>query len=126
MGKGQQVLFSRPMDKILKSSGVDTIKTPFRAPNANAHAERYVLNCRQDCLNHLIIFGLNRLQYVLDCYVSYFNNHRPHQGIGNVIPGEYNLPAKRQGGNVLSNITAGNVIKKDFLGGLLKSYQRVA
>ena len=119
-------LYPEDMDSILKSSGVGTIKTPFQAPNANAHAERYVLNCRRDCLNHLLIFGLNRLQYVLDCYVSYFNEHRPHQGIGNIIPAEYNMPAKRQGGIMLSNVTTRNVARKDFLGGLLKSYRRAA
>ena len=119
-------LYPEGMDAILKSSGVDTVKTPFQAPNANAHAERYVLNCRRDCLNHLLIFGLNRLQYVLDCYVSYYNEHRPHQGIGNIIPAEYNMPAKRQGGIMPSNATVGNVIRKDFLGGLLKSYQKAA
>ena len=125
--RDNDMLYPEGMDAILKSSGVDTIKTPFQAPNANAHAERYVLNCRRDCLNHLLIFGLDRLQYVLDCYVSYFNEHRPHQGIGNSIPCEYNLPAKRQGGSMPSNATAGrNVIRKDFLGGLLKSYQKAA
>jgi hypothetical protein len=114
------------MDAILKSSGVDTIKTPFHAPNANAHAERYVLNCRRDCLNHLLIFGLSRLQYVLDCYSLFYNEHRPHQGIGNRISGEYNLPAKRQGSRMSLKITSRNIARKDFLGGLLKSYQKAA
>ena len=119
--------YAYSIDAILKSSGVDTIKTPFHAPNANAHAERYVLNCRRDCLNHLLIFGLSRLQYVLDCYSLFYNEHRPHQGIGNSIPCEYNLPAKRQGGSTPSNATAGrNITRKDFLGGLLTSYQKAA
>lgn len=83
-------LYPEDMDTILKFSGVDTIKTPFQAPNANSHAERYVLSCKRDCLNHLLIFGLNRLQYVVDYYTSYFNEHRPHQGIGNKIPAKYN------------------------------------
>ena len=102
-------LYPDDMDVVLGSS-VDIVKIPFKAPNANAYAERYVLICRRDCLNHLLIFGLDRLQYVLDCYVSYFNEHRPHQGIGNIIPDEYNLPAKRQGGRVRVNLKAGNVI----------------
>ena len=118
-------LYPKDMDAILKSSGIDTIKTPFQAPNANAHAERYVLNCRRDCLNHLLIFGLDRLQYVLDCYVSYFNEHRPHQGIDNRIPSEYHM-SKRQGSHMPLQIKVRNVTRKDFLGGLLKSYQIAA
>jgi hypothetical protein len=74
------------MDAILKASGVGTIKTPYQAPNANAHAERFVLRCKRECLNHLLVFGLNRLQCIVDCYTLYFNEHRPHQGIANNIP----------------------------------------
>ena len=113
------------MDTILKSFGVDTVKTPFQAPNANAHAERYVLNCKKECLNHLLIFGLNKLQHVIDCYTSYFNEHRPHQGIGNQIPFKYNTIDEQQGDKMrLKNVS--NIARKDFLGGLLKSYRRAA
>ena len=119
-------LYPEDMDAILKSSGVDTVKTPFQAPNANAHSERYVLSCKKECLNHLLIFGLDRLQHVVDCYTSYFNEHRPHQGIANNIPAEYNIPNKQQGGSMLLNVTARNIARKDFLGGLLKSYYRAA
>ena len=114
------------MDVILESSGVDTITTPFQAPNANAHSERYVLSCKRNCLNHLLIFGLSRLQYVVDCYTVFFNEHRSHQGICNRIPAEYNMTAKRQGDGMPGNITVRNVIRKDFLGGLLISYRRAA
>lgn len=124
--RDNDMLYPDEMDAILKSSGVDTVKTPFGAPNANAHAERYVLNCKRDCLNHLLVFGLNRLQNILDCYTSYFNEHRPHQGIGNRIPAKYHMPAKRQSGNMPLNVKTRNVVRKDFLGGLLKSYKRVA
>lgn len=124
--RDNDMLYPEEMDAILRSSGLDTVKTPFQAPNANAHAERYVLSCKKECLNHLLIFGLNRLQHVVDCYASFFNDHRPHQGIDNQIPAEYNMTDKRQGCSVSSNITARNVARKDFLGGLLKSYQKAA
>lgn len=74
----------------------------------------------------MLIFGLNRFQHVVDCYTSYFNEHRPHQGIDNNIPAEYNMTDKRQGGSVPVNLSARDVARKDFLGGLLKSYRRVA
>jgi putative transposase len=119
-------LYSEDMKGILSSSGIDTVKTPFRAPNANAHAERYVLSCKRDCLNHFLIVGLDRLQHVVDCYSSFFNEHRPHQGIENTIPNEFNKSGRRQGGSVHTNLSVRNVTRKDFLGGLLKSYRRVA
>ncbi len=116
-------LYPEDMDAILGSS-VDIVKTPFRAPNANSHAERYVLSCKTECLNHFVVFGLNRLQYVVDCYTSYFNERRPHQGIGNRIPAEYNVNDERRGG--IMSFQARNIFRKDSLGGLLKSYSRNA
>ena len=114
-------------DSLLETFNVKAIKTPLQAPNANAHAERFVLSVKNECLNHLLIFGLNRLQYVLDCYACYFNEHRPNQGICNKIPAKYNKTSKQwQGSYKFSNVSLKNIVRKDFLGGLLKSYQRAA
>jgi len=117
-------LYPKDMDAILGSS-VYIIKIPFVAPNANSYAERYVLSCKSECLNHLVIFGLNRLQYTVDLYTSYFNDCRPHQGIGNKIPAEYHS-ARQQGVSISSNPSVRSIVRKDFLGGLLKSYSRIA
>jgi putative transposase len=117
-------LYPDDMDVVLGSS-VDIVKIPFKAPNANAYAERYVLSSKEECLNHLVIFGLNRLQYVVDCYSSYYNECRPHQGIGNKIPAEYHS-AGQQGVSSSSTPSVRSIVRKDFLGGLLKSYSRIA
>ena len=80
-------------------------------------------------LYYLIVdfaMGYDRLQHVVDCYTSYYNELRPHQGIGNRIPVEYNLTDKRQGGSMSKNLSTGNIVRKDFLGGLLKSYRRAS
>jgi len=85
-----------------------------------------VLSCKTDRLNHLLIFGINQLQRVVDCYALFFNEHRPHQGIGNNIPTEYNKLDEHQIRNMPLIISTRNVTRKDFLGGLLKSYQKAA
>jgi hypothetical protein len=103
---------------------VSTVKAPYQAPNANAHSERYVRSCKNECLNHLLIFGLNRLQYVVDRYASYFNDHRPHQGLGNKVPAEYGSSIKQLGSGEPFRLN--HVVCRNFLGGLLKSYQRAA
>ena len=41
--------FSRAFDEVFRSEGVEIIRTPFRAPNANAFAERWVGTVRRDC-----------------------------------------------------------------------------
>lgn len=123
--RDNDMLYPEGMDTILKLSGVDTVRTPFQAPNANSHAERYVLSCKKECLNHLVILGLNRLQYIVDCYGSFYNERRPHQGIGNKIPSKYHTAGQR-GVRSPVNPSVGSVIRKDFLGGLLKSYSNAA
>jgi transposase InsO family protein len=47
--------FSRSFDDVFKSEGVEIIRTPFRAPQANAFAERWVGTVRRDCLDWLLI-----------------------------------------------------------------------
>ena len=123
--RDNDMLYPEGMATILKLSGADTIKTPFQAPNANSHAERYVLSCKRECLNHLVIFGLNRLQYVVDCYSSFYNERRPHQGIGNKIPAEYNMTGQQRAISSLNPLVR-SVVRKASLGGLLKSYSRNA
>ena len=124
--RDNDMLYPEDIDRILKSSGVDTVKTPFAAPNANANAEKFVQSCKSECLNHLLIFGLNRLQHVIYSYTDFFNEHRPHQGIDNKISAKYDAMFGRQESSLPFNSNTMSVIRRDFLGGLLKSYHKAA
>ena len=119
--------YPQDFDAFLKSAGIETVKTPFRASNANPVAERWCLSLRVEALNHLILFGVNHLQHVPDEYRPFFNKHRPHQGISNTIPEQFKTettdkPAKTND----PQRPAGEVEGQEFLGGLLKSYSRKA
>jgi putative transposase len=118
--------YSEGFDELLKNIGIEPVKTPYQAPNANAFAERWIRSLREECLNHLIIFGLDRLQYVLDQYKDYFNQHRPHQGIGNRIPARIGRDMEGDQTILDKSNGAGSVQYKQFLGGLLKSYSQKA
>jgi putative transposase len=50
--------FTHAFDAFVRSEGVRVIRTPVRAPNANAHMERWVGSVRRECLDRLLI--LNR------------------------------------------------------------------
>jgi Integrase core domain len=57
------------------------VKTPVRAPRANAFAERWVGTVRRECLDHVLIFGRRHLQRVLHAYAEHYNGARPHRSI---------------------------------------------
>ena len=74
----------------------------------------------------MLIVGLNRLQHVLDTYRYYFNGHLPHQGIDNRVPDEYNRKQNLEKNWRYFRFMYKAVVKKEFVGGLLKSYRRAA
>jgi len=118
-------LLAWDFDAVLTGAEAKVVKTPFRVPDANAHAERWVGSVTGECLDHLILFGMSSLQRALRSYRDFFNGHRPHQGIGNRIP------ERRASGE--PDQTCAEPRKKEsavecqqFLGGLLNSYCRQA
>ena len=42
---------------LMKAAGIELIKMPFQAPNANAHAERFVRSNKEECLDRMMLFG---------------------------------------------------------------------
>jgi putative transposase len=73
--------FSRAFDDVFRSEGAEVLLTPVRAPNANAHAERWIRTVRAECLDWLLIVGRGHLEQVLRVYVQHYNAHRPHRAL---------------------------------------------
>jgi Integrase core domain len=69
--------FGGAFDEVFRSEGMKVIRTPVRAPNANAHAERLVRTVRSDCLDRILVVGRRQLERVLGVYVRHYNEH-PH------------------------------------------------
>jgi transposase InsO family protein len=109
--------FSAAFDEVFRSEGARVIRTPIQAPNANAHAERWVRTVRGECLDWLLIFGRRQLERVLRIDVEHYNRRRPHRtldlhapdSIGSLVP----LPRARPR----------TVRRRDLLGGLLHEYE---
>jgi putative transposase len=107
--------FPPAFDTVFATEGVEVIRTPYRAPNANAHAERWIRSARAECLDHLLIASEAHLRRVLAEYVTYYNLARPHQGLEQRCPVALATPARD-----------GPVRRRDRLGGLLHDYYREA
>ncbi len=68
--------FSRAFDAIFHDEGATVIRTPLRAPNANAHIERWVGSLGRECLDRILIFNRRQLERVLRVYLR---QPRPHR-----------------------------------------------
>jgi hypothetical protein len=73
--------FSRAFDAIFRSEGIEIVRTPIQAPNANADAERWVGSVRRECLDRLLIFGRRQLEHVLRVHIHHFNQQRPRRAL---------------------------------------------
>ena len=111
--------FTRSFDDVLRSEGANVLITPVQAPNANAHAERWVRTVRAECLDWLLITGRGHLEQVLRVYVDHYNVHRPHRAL------RLEPPVSLAGPTVISENRRG-VHRRDRLGGLLHEYHRQA
>ena len=73
--------FTAAFDAVFAGADIRIIRTPIRAPRANAIAERFIGTLRRECLDHLLITGPRHLDVVLREYVQHFNAHRPHRSL---------------------------------------------
>jgi putative transposase len=114
--------FPGAFDALLGSESIKVIRTPVRAPNANAHMERWVGSVRRECLDRLLILGRRQLEHILRVYVRHYNRQRPHRAL-DLKPPDASTP---------SSVTAGaappplRVDRRDLLGGLIHEYELAA
>jgi putative transposase len=111
--------FCRSVDDVFRSEGADVVVTPVQAPNANAHAERWVRTVRGECLDWLLIVGRRHLDRVLRVYVEHSNQHRPHRAL------RLEPPDPAGSGGIAEDHPA-QVHRRDLLGGLLHEHRRAA
>ena len=105
--------------RVAQTSRIEILKTPYKAPRANAICERFLGSVRRECLDHLLILHEKQLQRVLGAYVHYFNRVRPHQGIKQQIPEPNVAP-------ISPDHEGGRVISFPVLGGLHHDYRKSA
>lgn len=122
-GKGPKYLirdrdskYGTQFSAVAVSSGIKELRTPYRTPQANGVCERFMGSLRRECLDHVLIHDDRYLEWVTKEYTSYFNQERPHQGIGQRIPNQHDLTRSKP--------TRGQITSRAILGGLHHSYSR--
>jgi putative transposase len=110
--------FTVTFDHVFTTIDIRIIKTPVRAPRANAIAERFVGTIRRELLDRLLILNQRHAAAALRAFKRHYNHHRPHRALGQAAPLRP-LPAAPP--------TAVNTVRRhDRFGGLIHEYQHVA
>jgi putative transposase len=112
--------FTASFDAVFSAEGIRIIKTPVRAPRANAVAERFVGTVRREGLDRVLVFGRRHLEAVLAEYLAHYNTHRPHRSLHQRAP--------RPAGDAvpIASVDASQIQRTDVLGGLIHEYRLAA
>jgi transposase InsO family protein len=114
-------IYSVELDSGLKSLGIGVLRTPFRAPQANAFCERLIGTIRRECLDFLIPLNERHVRRILKEWVTHYNQGRPHASLGPGIPDGWGHQEFESFGHRIP--TGYQVATKAILGGLHHEYR---
>jgi transposase InsO family protein len=110
--------FPRAFDALLGGEKIKVIRTPIRAPNANAHMERWVGSIRRECLDRLLIVSRRQLEHVLRIYIRHYNERRPHRSL--------DLRPPASSAHSPASPVSLQIVRRDLLGGVIHEYEPAA
>ncbi len=110
--------YFRAFDEVFSSEGLRVVKTPIRAPNANAFAERAIRTVKTEGTDLVLFLGRRHLDRFLAGYAAHYNSHRPHRGI--------DLHAPETIDAVSEPVPIDRIERRRVLGGLINEYHERA
>src|SRR5438067_1756672 len=63
--------FTDRFDDLFRSEGIEVVRTPFRAPQANGVAERFVCTVHSECFDRLLTLNQQHLERVLQAFIEH-------------------------------------------------------
>lgn len=114
--------FPRPFDEVLKDAGIEVVLSEVRMPRMNSIMERWVQTCRRELLDRTLIWNQRHLLHTLREFETFYNEHRPHQGLANARP-RHSLPAPIEDPDRIAHL---DIRRRARLGGTLHEYQHAA
>ena len=109
--------FTDGFDDVFRNDGIEVVRTPYRAPQADGVAERFVRTARSECFDRLLILNQQHLQRTVAVFVDHYNGHRPHRALSLAPPD--GRPATLASAD-------DRVLRRDRLGGVVHEYARSA
>ena len=118
-------VYSRELNRSVEHMALRVIKTPYRSPQANSICERAIGTIRRECLDHMIPLTENHLKIILEEWVSYYNQGRPHSSLGPGIPEPASCPPRPLQEKRHHLDDDKKVVSRPVLNGLHHDYQLV-
>ncbi|MFD8386216.1 integrase core domain-containing protein [Streptomyces sp. NPDC059679] len=112
--------YTDAFDAVFQAEDIEIIKSPVRAPKANAHCERVIGTVRREVLDHILILGEAHARQVLAEYQRHYNTHRPHRARRQLPPQAHEQPPPALGP------TSRQALRTRILGGLINEYRYAA
>lgn len=116
-------IFSDEVDQTVENLGLKVLRTPVRAPQANAYCERLIGTMRRECLDFLIALGEKHLRTILHEWVRHYNHGRPHRSLGPGLPIATAQPTQFSQIDRHEIPRGWRVMKKSILSGLHHEYR---
>ena len=110
--------YTAVFDEVFTSEGIEILRSPPRAPRANAYAERWVRTARRECLDRMLIYNPTHLWAVLGEFIAHYNEHRPHQS-------RDQLPPDATDSTAIGRDSA-RVRRRTVVSGLINEYSQAA
>ena len=114
--RDNDAIYGKEFRTKVEAMGMEEVKITPYSPWQNPFAERVIGSIRRECLDHMIILGESHLRRVMQEYVDYYHESRPHQSL------DRNAPVPRE----IESPSEGEVISIPHLGGLHHRYARAA
>src|SRR5262249_34101955 len=114
-------IYSEGVDRTLAAMGLTVLRTPVRAPQANASCERLVGTIRRECLDFLIPLTESHLREIMSRWVTHYNRGRPHSSLGPGLPDPPPVGVVESNGHELPDDH--RVVVTPVLGGLHHEYR---
>jgi transposase InsO family protein len=112
--------FGPAFDETLKELGITPVPIAYHAPAMNAYAERFIGTLKRECLERFVVLGTGHLDHIVAEFTRYYNEERPHMGLGLRTPSGPSPP------ECARPPTTSEIRCEERLGGLLRHYHRKA
>jgi transposase InsO family protein len=114
--------FPQSLEEVSKDAGIEVVLSGVRMPRMNSIMERWVQTCRRELLDRTLIWNQSHLLHALREFETFYNEHRPHQGLANARP-LHPLPAPIEDPDRIAHL---DIRRRARLGGTLHEYQHAA